>query len=141
MGKEVYFMELGLVLTLCGLGGAFLLTALILGIIAGNRKRKCTESTTAVIIRYERRRSDHITYYHPVYEYTVDNVTYTRAGAAISGHTPQINSVVPIMYNLGRPKQSYIQNYDNKAYKILTIVFAVIGCIPIIICIGIALFA
>ena len=58
----------------------------------------------------------------------------------MSGHKLQIDSMVPIMYNPGRPKQSYIQNYDNKAYKILTIVFVVIGCIPIIICIGIALF-
>lgn len=140
MEKEVYFMELGLALTLCGMGGAFLLTALILGIIAGNRKRKCTESTTAVITRYEKRRSDHTTYYHPVYEYTVDNVKYARVGASMSGHKPQINSVVPIMYNPGRPKQSFMQNYDNKAYKILTIVFVVIGCIPITICIGIALF-
>lgn len=42
------------------------------------------------------------------------------------------------MYNPDKPKQSYITGYDNKVYKILSIVFTVVGFIPIIIYILIA---
>ena len=41
------------------------------------------------------------------------------------------------MYNPAKPKQSYIPGYDTKVYKILTIVFGIVGCIPILVCIGI----
>lgn len=134
-------MELGLALTLTGLGGAFLLTAFILAAVMGNRKRRCTAGTDGVVTGIKRRVDEHTVYLHPVYEYTVGNTRYRRVGAAVSGRTPQIGAVVPVLYNPDRPKQSYIRGYDNRAYKILTIVFAVIGCIPILVCIGIALFS
>lgn len=38
-------MELGLVLTLCGLGAAFLIPALVLEILFGNQKKRCTKSS------------------------------------------------------------------------------------------------
>ena len=134
-------MELGLALTLCGLSVSFLLPALILMIISINRKKKCTAGAYALIIDIKANHSgdDGITYY-PVYEYRVDGVIYTGKGASMSHHVPQINTYVSIMYNPDNPKQSYIQGYDNKVFRILGIVFTVIGLIPIIICIGIALF-
>ena len=129
-------MELGLALTLCGLGAAFLLPALILALIAGNRKRKCTVNTNAVVMDVKVRNSgdDGLTFY-PVYEYYAGGVRYTGVGASSSHHVPQKNTVIPVMYNPRNPKQSYIQGYDNKIYRILISVFAVIGAIPIIICI------
>ena len=134
-------MELGLVFTLCGLGAAFLIPALILSIITGSRKKRCSASTTAVVIEIKIRNTvnDGVSY-HPVYEYTINGVKYTGLGAFISKRMPQKNSIVPIMYNPLNPKQSYILGYDNKAYRILSIIFTVIGAIPIILCICIAIF-
>ena len=135
-------MELGLVLTLCGLGVSFLLPALILMIISISRKKKCTANAYALIIDIKANHSgdEGITFY-PVYEYRVGGVIYTGTGASMSHHVPQINTYVSIMYNPNNPRQSYIQGYDNKVFRILSIVFTVIGVIPIIICIGIVLFA
>ena len=134
-------MKLGLVISLCGLGGAFLLPALILMIISINRKKKCTAGAHALIIDIKANHSgdDGITFY-PVYEYRVGGAIYTGTGASMSHHVPQINTYVSIMYNPDNPRQSYIQGYDNKVFRILGIVFTVIGLIPIIVCICIALF-
>ena len=74
------------------------------------------------------------------YEYYANGMKYTNEGAAIRNHTPQVGTRVPVMYNPTKPKQSYIPGYDNKVYKILTIVFGIIGCIPILVCIGIFIF-
>lgn len=43
------------------------------------------------------------------------------------------------MYNPNDPKCSYISGRDNKVYKILSIIFAAIGLVPIVICICITL--
>ena len=44
-------MEIGLVLTLCGMGIAFWIPAFILGMILGNKTRKCTADATAIVVR------------------------------------------------------------------------------------------
>lgn len=134
-------MDLGLIFTLCGLGTAFLIPALILMIISTYKRRKCTASADAVVIDIKVRSSsvDHGLSFHPVYEYHVDGVRYTGVGAAISNNTPSINTVVPIMYDPCHPKRSYISGRDNKIYKILSMIFAVIGLIPIVICVCIAM--
>lgn len=134
-------MEWGLALTLTGLGGTFWIAALILAGVEVNRKRKCTAGASALIIGIKRRSREHSVELHPVYEYTVGNVRYTGVGAAISGRTPQVNTVVPIRYNPRRPKQSYIPGYDDRACRILAAAFAAIGSIPIIVCVCIAIFA
>ena len=132
-------MELGLILTLCGLGVSFLIPAVIIYAISANKKRKCTKSADAVVVDIETRSSDdHRLSFYPVYEYYADGIKYTGVGATLSNRTPNINDVVPVMYNPDKPKQSYIIGYDNKVYKILSIVFTVVGFIPIIIYILIA---
>ena len=50
-------MEIGLVLTLCGLGIAFWIPAFILGMISGNKMRKCTADATATVVRINVRNS------------------------------------------------------------------------------------
>ena len=113
-------MELGLVLTLCGLGAAFWLPAIIIGLISHGKKKNCTMNTVGLVIRINSKSSgDGSLSFYPVYEY------YAK---------------VPVMYNPAKPKQSYIPGYDNKVYKILAIVFGIIGCIPILVCIGIFIF-
>ena len=63
-------MEIGLVLTLCGLGIAFWIPAFILGMISGNKMRKCTADATATVVRINVRNSgDNGLSYHPIYEY------------------------------------------------------------------------
>lgn len=44
-------MEVGLALTLCGLGVAFWIPAIILGIILKNRTQKYTADTQAKVVR------------------------------------------------------------------------------------------
>ena len=128
-------MELGLVLTLCGLGAAFWLPAIIIGLISHGKKKNCTMNTVGLVIRINSKSSgDGSLSFYPVYEY------YANEGASIRNHTPQVGTRVPVMYNPAKPKQSYIPGYDNKVYKILTIAFGIIGCIPILVCAGIFIF-
>lgn len=135
-------MDLGLVFTLCGLGAAFLLPAFILMFISTYKKRRCTVSADAVVIDIQTRSSSeqHGLSFYPVYEYYADGIRYTGVGVASSHDTPPIHTIIPIMYDPRKPKRSYISGRDNKVYKILSIVFAVIGFIPIMICICIAVF-
>ena len=44
-------MELGLVLTLCGMGAAFWLPAIIIGLISHGKKTNCTMNTVGLVIR------------------------------------------------------------------------------------------
>lgn len=68
-------MEIGLVLTLCGLGIAFWIPAFILGMISGNKMRKCTADATATVVRINVRNSgDNGLSYHPIYEYMPEGV-------------------------------------------------------------------
>ena len=41
---------------------------------------------------------------------------------------------IEIRYNPDNPKKSYIPGYDTKVYKLLSIIFSVIGMIPILVC-------
>ena len=71
-------MELGLILTLCGLGVSFLIPAVIIYAISANKKRKCTKSADAVVVDIETRSSDaHRLSFYPVYEYYADGIKYT----------------------------------------------------------------
>ena len=134
-------MELGLVLTLCGLGAAFWLPAIIIGLISHGKKKNCTMNTIGLVIRINSKSSgDGSLSFYPVYEYYVKGRKYTNEGASIRNNTPQVGTRVPVMYNPAKPKQSYIPGYDNKVYKILAIVFGIIGCIPILVCTGILFF-
>ena len=117
-------MEVGLALTLCGLGVAFWIPAIILGAILKNRTHNSSDSGLQ---------------YHPVYEYYAAGEYYTSKGAYLSGRVPEVGETIWIKYNPDKPKQSYIPGYDNKVYKILTIVFGLIGAVPILVCIGIAI--
>ena len=134
-------MELGLVLTLCGLGAAFWLPAIIIGLISHGKKKNCTMNTVGLVIRINSKSSgDGSLSFQPVYEYYANGMKYTNEGASIKHCVPQVGTKVPVMYNPAKPKQSYIPGYDNKVYKILAIVFGIIGCIPILVCIGIFIF-
>lgn len=48
-------MELGLVLTLCGLGVAFWIPALIIAFISHGKKKNCTMNTIGLVIRINSR--------------------------------------------------------------------------------------
>ena len=50
-------MELGLVLTLCGLGVAFWIPALIIAFISHGKKKNCTMNTIGLVIRINSRSS------------------------------------------------------------------------------------
>ena len=134
-------MELGLVLTLCGLGAAFWLPAIIIGLISHGKKKNCTMNTVGLVIRINSKSSgDGSLSFYPVYEYYANGMKYTNEGASIKHCVPQVGAKVPVMYNPAKPKQSYIPGHDNKVYKILAIVFGIIGCIPILVCTGILFF-
>lgn len=132
-------MELGLVFVLCGLGGAFWITAGILIWIYQRKKRKCTMNATGIVIRINTRSSgDNGLEFHPVYEYYAAGDYHTGEGAYISGKVPEVGADVPVKYDPEKPDRSYIDGYDNKAVKILSIVFGLIGAVPVLVCIGIA---
>ena len=63
-------MELGLVLTLCGLGAAFWLPAIIIGLISHGKKKNCTMNTVGLVIRINSKSSgDGSLSFYPVYEF------------------------------------------------------------------------
>lgn len=133
-------MEVGLALTLCGIGIAFWIPAMVIGIIGGNKSRKCTADAVATVIRINTRNSsDNGLEFHPVYEYYAGGNVYTSEGAYWKNRVPSVGERIQIKYNPEKPKQSYIPGYDNKVFKILTIVFGIIGAVPILVCIGIAI--
>ena len=133
-------VEVGLALTLCGIGIAFWIPAMVIGIIGSNKSRKCTADTVATVIRINTRNSsDNGLEFHPVYEYYASGNVYTSEGAYWKNRVPSVGERIQIKYNPEKPKQSYIPGYDNKVFKILTIVFGIIGAVPILVCIGIAI--
>lgn len=133
-------MPLGLALTLCGLGAAFLIPALILLGLSAWRKRRCTAPAEALVTDLRARSSadDGLTF-HPVYEYLVDGVRYTGTGAYLSRRVPRVGSTIAIRYDPDRPQRSYIPGYDDRVSSILGIVFACLGSIPILVCVLVAL--
>lgn len=134
-------MELGLALVLCGLGGAFWITAGILTGIGRRKKKKCTMDATGIVIRINTRNSrENGLEFHPVYEYYAAGDYHTGEGAYISGKVPEVGADVHVKYDPDRPDRSYIDGYDNKALKILSIVFWIIGSVPVLVCVGIAVY-
>ena len=97
-------------------------------------------TTTAVVVNIVTKNSSEGLSFHPVYEYVVGGTTYSNMGAYISHRVPEKGSTIEIKYNPDKPKQSYIVGYDIKVYRILSILFGIIGMIPILVCIGIAVF-
>ena len=133
-------MPLGLALTLCGLGAAFLIPALVLLGLTTRRKRTCTAPAQALVTDLRVRSSaDDGLSVHPVSEYFVDGVRYTGTGAHLSRRVPRVGSVIAIRYDPHRPQRSYIPGYDDRVSRILGIVFACFGSIPILVCIFVAL--
>ena len=73
-------MELGLVLTLCGLGVAFWIPALIIAFISHGKKKNCTMNTIGLVIRINSRSSgDSGLNFYPVYEYYVNGTKEHRS--------------------------------------------------------------
>jgi hypothetical protein len=91
-------MELGLVLTLCGLGVAFWLPAIIIGLISHGKKKNCTMNTIGLVIRINSRSSgDSGLNFYPVYEYYVNGIQYTNEGASIQHHVPTVGTRIPVI--------------------------------------------
>ena len=132
-------MELGLTLTLCGLGAAFLLPALIMGCNLLYRRKKCTAEGCGLVIDIRVRHSSDNRSLHPVYEYWVDGVRYTGTGGYMSNRVPPVGTQVDIRYDPNNPRNSYIFGYDDKVLRILCAVFSMVGIIPFAVCIAIAL--
>ena len=100
-------MELGLVLTLCGLGAAFWLPAIIIGLISHGKKKNCTMNTVGLVIRINSKSSgDGSLSFYPVYEYYANGMKYTNEGASIKHCVPQVGVKVPVMYNPANPPVS-----------------------------------
>ena len=96
-------MEVGLALTLCGLGVAFWIPAIILGIILKSRTQKCTADAQAKVVRINvHNSSDSGLQYHPVYEYYAAGEYYTSEGAYLSGRVPEVGETIWIKYNPGQ---------------------------------------
>ena len=134
-------MELGLALILCGAGVLFWIPAIVCTILIVRRTKYCTSDNIAVVTDIEVSGGSDDMSFHPVYEYQVSGQTYTGRGGYWSNHVPKVGSQVEIKYDPEHPKKSYILNYDLVIYKILALVFGIIGIIPILVCIGIAIFA
>ena len=90
-------MELGLVLTLCGLGAAFWLPAIIIGLISHGKKKNCTMNTVGLVIRINSKSSgDGSLSFYPVYEYYANGMKYTNEGASIKLCVPQVGTKVSL---------------------------------------------
>ncbi len=133
-------MDLELILFMCVFSLAFFIPALIFRKILNSRNKKCTESAEALVIDIKRKYGGGGTSSHPVYEYYVNGIRYTREGAYMSTCVPKKNTLVPIRYNPCEPSQSYIVGYDDKVYRILSVAFGIGGLFPIILCIILMIF-
>ena len=132
-------MEIGLALTLCALGGAFWIPALLLVFTAGKKRRTCTASVQAVVVDIQcKSTSDGLTYY-PVYQYEAEGAVYQGKGMGKSPMPLEKGESVTVRYAPHCPQRSYIKGYDDRVCRILSICFGVMGAIPILICMGIAL--
>ena len=127
-------MEPGLAFTLCGLGICFLIPAFILGFINRSKTTRCTVTIVATVKDILAKNSGDSLSFYPLYEYEVNTVLYTNTGAYLSHHVPRKGAKIEIRYNPDNPKKSYIPGYDTKVYKLLSIIFSVIGMIPILVC-------
>lgn len=108
-GKEVAeHMELGLALTLWGLGAGFLIPSFILVWIDTRKRRYCTATTTAVVVNIVTKNGENGLSFHPVYEYVVGGTTYSNMGAYISHRVPEKGTTIEIKYNPDKPNQSRI---------------------------------
>ena len=134
-------MDPALAVLLCSLGGIFLLTALILRGVSAGRKRSCTASTWGTVADVRTCRHKHRRTFCPVYRYQAGNRSCEGVGGYLSGHLPRVGEIIPVCYDPQNPHRSYIPGYDDKILSILTAVFAAIGAIPILICLGIWLLA
>ncbi len=132
-------MKPGITLILLGLGAAFLATALLIGCHLLLRRKKCTAEGRALVTEIRIRSDSDSRSYHPVYEYWVDGVRYTGTGAYISHRVPPVGSEVDILYDPDNPRRCFIRGYDDKALRILCLVFSAIGCVQLAICAVLAL--
>ena len=132
-------MELGLCLTLCTLGGAFWIPGLLLTFIAAKRRRNCTALAQGVVVDIKSRStSDGLTFY-PVYQYEAEGTVCQGKGAGRSPMPLKQGDRITVCYDPRRPQRSYIKGYDSRVYRALSVCFGVMGAIPILICLGIAL--
>ena len=134
-------MDPGLAVLLCSLGGIFLLTALILKLVAAGRSRSCTASALGTVVGIRTQRSTGRRAFYSVYRYPVGGRSYEGSGGYLSGHLTQAGEAVPVSYDPQNPRRSYIPGYDDRILAILTAAFTIIGAIPILICLGIWLLA
>lgn len=121
-------MELGLVLTLCGLGAAFWLPAIIIGLISHGKKKNCTMNTVGLVIRINSKSSgDGSLSFYPVYEYYANGMKYTNEGASIKHCVPQVGTKVPVMYNPAKPKQSTFRDMIIRSIRFLRLYLELLG--------------
>lgn len=82
--------------------------------------------------------SDGLTFY-PVYQYEAEGMVYQGKGAGRSPMPLKQGETITVCYDPRRPQRSYIKGYDDRVYRTLSVCFGVMGAIPILICLGIAL--
>ena len=82
--------------------------------------------------------SDGLTFY-PVYQYEAEGTVYRGNGAGTSPMPLKQGDRITVCYDPCRPQRSYIKGYDSRVYRALSVCFGVMGAIPILICLGIAL--
>lgn len=82
--------------------------------------------------------SDGLTFY-PVYQYETEGMVYQGKGAGRSPMPLKQGDRITVCYDPRRPQRSYIKGYDSRVYRALSVCFGVMGAIPILICLGIAL--
>lgn len=121
------YMELNLVYTMIGMGIVLLFIAAMAMLMLA-QLRRCTAKMNATITNIKRQNR----HYYPVYEYYVNGVRYARVGTACTRSSMQVGSTISIAYNPQEPQQSHIPGHDDKTYKFVAIVCIIIGLIPLI---------
>ena len=121
-------MELGLVLTLCGLGAAFWLPAIIIGLISHGKKKNCTMNTVGLVIRINSKSSgDGSLSFYPVYEYYANGMKYTNEGASIKHCVPQVGVKVPVMYNPAKQSSLTFRDMILRSIRFLRLYLELLG--------------
>jgi len=128
--KNMWLISMFITIFLCIIGILFIVWSISFKYSCIRLVNKCTNSCEGILVKineikmWHQINNDGRWYYTisyvPIYEYEVQGNKYKIKGS--NGEGFKIGEVVKINYNPQKPKQSYIDGYSFKSWKVLLII-------------------
>ena len=106
--------------------------AIVFACLATYKKKKCTATVDATIVRIRAKSSRYSYVYLPICEYYINGVKYSQTGPPHRDNVLAVGSTIPIAYNPSNPRCAYIPGRDDRVYKLRVVTFSVAGVALII---------